>query len=84
MKTEMGFMRKAMIRSGISVDKLLSEQKQKDNSANRKQKNNFAGPAKKKNKKDKVAQRSLVAVEEKDNVSDSDEDNQPEFGELLL
>ncbi len=42
--------------------------------------NNFAGTAKKKYRKDKVAQRSLVAVEEKDNVSDSDEDNQPEFG----
>jgi hypothetical protein len=31
-------------------------------------------------KRDKVAQRSLVAVEEKDSVSDSDEDTQPEFG----
>ncbi len=45
-----------------------------------KQKNNFAGKAKKKNRGDKVAQRSLVAVEEKKNVFDSDDDNQQEFG----
>ncbi len=45
-----------------------------------KQKNNFAGTAKKRNRKDQVAQRSLVAVEEKDSVTDSDEVPQPEFG----
>ncbi len=38
-----------------------------------------AGTAKKKNRKDKVTQRSLVGIEEKDSVSDSNEDDQPEF-----
>jgi hypothetical protein len=31
-----------------------------------------------------VAQRSLVAVEEKDSVPDSDEDTQPEFGGVVI
>ena len=83
MKAEMGSMRKAMIRSGISFDKVPNEQKQKETSANEKQKNNFAGTAKKKNRKDKMAQRSRVAVKEKDSVSDYDEDTQPEFGAIL-
>ncbi len=47
---------------------------------NLKQKKIFAGTAKKNNRKDKVAQRFLVAVGERDSVSDSDEDSQPEFG----
>ena len=70
----------------ISFDKLSNKQKQKDTSANGKQKNNFAGTAKKRSRKDKVAQRSLVAVEEKDNVADSDEDTQPdsEFGGVAI
>ncbi len=80
----MGSMRKAIIRSGISFDKLPNEQKQKDTSTNGKQKNNFTGTAKKRNRKDKVAQRSLVAVEEKDNVSVSNEDTQPEFGGVAI
>jgi hypothetical protein len=79
MKAEMGSMRKAIIRSGISFDKIPNEQKQKEISANGKQKNNFAGTAKMKNRKDQVTQRFLVAVEEKESVSYSDEDNQPEF-----
>jgi hypothetical protein len=79
MKAEMGSVRKAMFRSGISFDKLPNEQKQKDTSTNGRQKKDFAGTAKKKNRKDKVAQRSLVAVDEKDSVSDSNEDAQPEF-----
>jgi hypothetical protein len=37
MKAEMGSMRKAMIRSGISFDKLPNKQKQKDTSTNRRQ-----------------------------------------------
>ncbi len=76
----MGSMRKAMIRSGISFDELPREQKQKESPANGKQENNSAGTAKKKNRKDKVAQRSFVVEEEKDSVSHSYEDNQPEFG----
>ncbi len=62
------------------MDKLLNEHKQKDTSTNGRQKHNFAGTAKKRNRKDKVVQRSLVAVEEKDSVSDSYEETQPEFG----
>ncbi len=58
MKAEMGSMLKEMIRSGISFDKLPNEQKQKEASTNGKQKNNFAGTAKKMNSKDKVAQRN--------------------------
>ncbi len=84
MKAEMGSSRKAMIRSGISFDKLPNEQKQKDTSTNGRQKSNFAGMAKKRNRKDRVAQRSLVAVEEKDSVSDSYEDTQPEFGGVAI
>ena len=77
----MGSMRKAIIRSGISFDRVPNEQKQKD--ASGKQKNNFAGTAKR-NRKDKVAQRSQVAVEEEDSVSDSDEEPQPEFGGVAI
>ncbi len=80
MKAEMGSSSKAMIRSGISFDKLPKEQKQKDTSTNGRQRSNFTGTAKKWNRKDKVAKRSLVAVGEKDSVADSDEDTQPEFG----
>ncbi len=76
-KAETGSMCKAMIRSKISFDMAPNELKQKEPSANGKQKNTFAGTAKK-NRKDKVAQCSLVAVGEKDSISDSYEDNQPE------
>jgi hypothetical protein len=80
MKAEMGTMRKAMIDAGISCDKVPNEQKTKDVLSMGKQKNNFAGTAKMRNRKDRVAQRPLVAVKEKDSVSDSNEDPQPEFG----
>jgi hypothetical protein len=49
MKAEMGSMRKAMIRSGISFDRSPNEQKPRESSANGKQKNNFTGMVKKKN-----------------------------------
>jgi hypothetical protein len=55
MKAEMGSSSKSMIRSGISFNKLMIGR----------QKNDFAGTAKKRNRKDKVTQRSLVEVEEK-------------------
>ncbi len=80
----MGSMHKPMIRSGISFDRIPNEQKHKDASEKGKQKNNFAGTAKKRNRKDKVAQRFLEAVEEKDSVSDSDEEPQPEFGGVAI
>ncbi len=61
-----------------------NEQKQKDTSVNGKVKNNFSGTAEKRNRKDKVPQRSLVALEEKESVSDSNEDPQPEFGGVAI
>jgi hypothetical protein len=73
-------MLKAMIRSGISFDKYPDEQKPREPPANGKQKKNFARTAKKKNNKDKVAQLSLVTVPERESVSVSYDDNQPEFG----
>ncbi len=77
----MGSIRKALIRSGISFDRSPNEQKPRELSANGKQKNNFARTAKKKNRpwKDKIAQRYMVPVQEKENDTDSYDDNQPEF-----
>jgi hypothetical protein len=65
MKAEMGSSLKAMIRSEILFDNIPNKQKQ---------------TAKKRNRKDKVAQRSLITVEEKDSISDTNEDAQPAFG----
>ncbi len=79
-KAELGSMLKALIRPGISSYRSPNEQKPRESSATGDQKNNYAGTAKKKNRKNKVAQRFLVAVEEKKNVSDSDDDNQLGFG----
>ena len=84
MKAEMGSSSKAMSRSGISFYNAPNEQKTRNASDKGKQKNNFAGTAKKRKRKDQVAQRSLVAVEEKDSVTDSDEDPQPEFGGVAI
>ena len=80
----MGSMRKAMIRSGISSDKSPNEQKPRKPPASGEQKNVFAGTAKKKYKKDKVAQRSLVPIKTKNQVFDSDDDYQPEFGGTVI
>ncbi len=71
-------------KTGISFDKIPNEQKPKGAAEKGKRKNNFAGTAKKRNSKDRVAGRSLVAVEEKDSVSDSNEDPQPEFGGVAI
>jgi hypothetical protein len=79
MKAQMGTMRKALVQAEISLENVPNGQKMKHASDKGKQKNNFVGTAKKRSRKDKVAQRSLVAVEEKDSVSDSDEDPQPEY-----
>ena len=80
----MGSMSKAMVDAGISFENVPNAQNNKSASDKGKQKNNFAGTAKKRNRKDKVAQRSLVAVEEKDSVSDSDKEPQPEFGGVAI
>ena len=60
MKAEMGSSHKTMIRSGISFYNAPNEQEARNAADKGKQKNNFAGTAKKRNIKDKVAQRSLV------------------------
>ena len=72
MKAEMGSMCKAMTRA-ISFDKSPNEPKPREQSANGKQKGKFAGTAKMKNKANKVAQRSLAHVPNRNEVSDSDD-----------
>ncbi len=71
MKAEMGSICKAMMSAGISFKNVPNEQKTRNASDKGKQKNNFAGTAKKRNRKVLVAQRSLVAVKEEDSVTDS-------------
>jgi hypothetical protein len=68
MKAEMGSMSKAMIRPCISFNKSPDEQKPRELPANRKQENCFEGTAKK-NRKDKVAQRSLVPIVTNEEIS---------------
>ncbi len=62
LKAKKGTMRKAMAKAGISFDKSLNEQKPSEIAANGKQEVKFAGTAKKKNQTDKVAQRSLAPL----------------------
>ena len=81
MKAEMGCMRKALVNAGINIEKSPTVQKPREQIAHGKQKNKFAGAAKK-NKANKLAQRSLVPVA--DQYSDSDDDNQPEFGNMMM
>ncbi len=76
-----------MIRLGISFYHAPNEQKTRNDSDEGKQMNNFACTAKKRNRKDLVAQRSLVAVKEKDSVTDSDSATRTPsltFKEMLL
>ena len=80
MKAEMGSMRRAMTNAGISFEKYPSGSKQREQSANGKQKNKFAGTVQTKNKANRVAQRSLVQVQPRNEVSDSDDENYPEYG----
>ena len=61
MKAEMGCMRRAMTNAGISFEKYPSGSKQREQSANGKQKNKFAGTVKT-NKANRIAQRSLAPV----------------------
>ena len=82
MKSEMGIIRRALINSGISIEKSPTVQKQKEHFNNGKQKKSFAGTAKK-NKSAKTHQRSLVQVNHGTTVSDSDDDDgQPEYGNV--
>ena len=82
MKAEMGCMRKALINAGITIKRSPNVQKPREQTANGKQKNKFVGAAKK-SKANKIAQRSLVPAE-KTELSDSDDDNQPEYGSMTI
>ena len=72
-----------MIDAGISFERSPHVQKPREKFVNGKQKGKFAGTVKK-NKANKVAERSLVSVQEKNEVSDSDDDNQPEYGGMAM
>ena len=65
MKPNMGSMSNTIIRSGISFDRSPNEQKLLEQLANGKQKDKFAVTAKKKNRTNKIAQQSLVHVQQK-------------------
>ena len=84
MKAEMGCMRRAMTNARISFEKSPSGPKLREQPANGKQKNKFAGAARTKNKANRVAQRSLVHVQKKNAVSDSDDEPQPEYGNVAI
>ena len=83
MKAEMGCMRRAMVNSGMSFDKSPNEPRPREHIINEKQQNMFAGTVKT-NKASRVAQRSLVPIQERTELSDSDDDNQPEFGQMAI
>ena len=83
MKAEMGCMRKAMVNAGMSFDKSPNEPRPREHIINGKQQNKFAGTVKK-NKASRVAQRSLVPIQDRTELSDSDDDNQPEFGQMAI
>ena len=80
MKAEMGCVCRAMANAGISFEKSPNVPKPREQSANGKQKNKFAGTVKTKNKANRVAQRSLAHVPPRNEVSDSDDDHHPEYG----
>ena len=72
-------MRKAKINAGISFERSPNVQKPREPFVNGKQKGKFAGTAKR-NKSSNIAKSSLVPVNQKAEVSDSDDDPQPEYG----
>ena len=73
-----------MTRVGISFDKSPNKQKPREQAANGKQKGKFAGTAKTKNRTDKVAQRSLAPAPHRNEVSKSDDEPQPEYGNIAI
>ena len=77
-------MRKAMIRSSISFDKSSNEQKPREQPANGKQKDKLAGTAKKNNTIDKIAQHSFALLPVREEVSDSYDEPQPEYGHVAI
>ena len=83
MKAEMGSMRKALLEAGISFERSPKLTTPRDQVLNGKQITKFAGVVEK-NKADKVSQRSLVPVQPREQVSDSEGDNQPEYGNKMM
>ena len=81
MKAEMGCMRKALSNAGIIIERSPNVQKPREQIVHGKQKNKFAGAAKK-NKANKIAQRSLVPVDAQFSVSD--DDHQPEYENMVI
>ena len=83
MKAEMGSMCRAMTNAGISFEKSPSGPKPREQSANGKQKNKFAGTVKTQNKANRMAQRSLAHVPPRNEVSDSEDEPNPNMEEWL-
>ena len=75
-------MHKALSNAGITIERSPNVQKPREQTCNGKQKNKFAGAAKK-NKANKIAHRSLVPVQTNE-LSDSDDNNQPEYGPMAI
>ena len=73
-------MRKAVTKAGISFDKSPNGPKPREQSANGKQKGKFAGTVKTKNKANTIAQRSIVPFANRNEVSDSNDEPQPDYG----
>ena len=78
----MGCMSKALSNAGIIIERSLNVQKPREQTVNGKQKNKFAGTAKK-NKSNRIAQRSLVPAD-KTVLSDSDDEPKPEYGQIAM
>ena len=74
-------MRKALSNAGITIERSPNVQKPREQTVIGKQKNKILGAAKK-SKANTIAQRSLVPAE-KTELSDSDDDNQPEYGAMM-
>jgi hypothetical protein len=82
MKAEMGIIRRAMAKAGISFDKSSNQKKPRVQAVNGKQKGKFEGAAKTMSRTNQVSQRSYVPVPKKDEISDSHDEPQQEYGEL--
>ena len=80
MKAEMGCMRRAMTNAGITFEKYPNGPRPREQSANGKQMNKFAGAAKTKNKANRIAQHSLATVLNRNEFSDSEDKPQTEYG----
>ena len=84
MKAEMGVMSRAMTNAGISFDNVPNQSKANEQAVNGMQKNKFDRAAKKNKRPYKVAQESMVPVLHRDEVTDSDDEPQPEYGNIAI